>query len=866
MKKKLLALVLAALMLFASACVKTPEPSGEDYSADVAAAKAAIAAASYGPLKQADANTEAAAKTYVQGKLGGLDLKGVTAEVAGAFTAATAGTVSNLSGVDGSYKFTVALTKGEAADTTGQITLVITATEYDKAADDAAVAAAKTAVENAVYGPAAQSQGNSETASKTYVEGIIAALNLDGATAAVDTVSFAAAEAGTASAQSGVDGEYVFTVTLTKGAGEPQTTQELTLTITAAEYVPAQVLLTFVMNAFWDTEEQDPDGRVSGGPSVTVTATYGSAMPTGTGIAAPTRYGYNFSGYWDAKTGGKQYYTSTMTSANSWDKETAATLYARWAAKSGITVAFDRNGGTGTATSLTNRTFGGAYGTSALPSVTYSGYRFGGWWTDAAREYDGASKLIRANTNIIDVEPDGTTITLKARWDSVEDYDFTNPYDNTYFTRNGTVMSHTSANGGNIFVSDPTNTDGIWIVFTPQANIAASRTLLFDIRLAYANGSPIVMNKSISITLTRWQTASGSETSVGTKAVLPDSGTWPAANGGIVTLRYDLPSAGTQRVQLYINTTGITDMGNIRYHIHRVQNLATSSMPAKTLWDFTDSNDINDFLMNGNTPLTLDGNSVKYANTNGYSEVWIRFPRAVNAGNTLSFNVKLTQPGTFNDIFRLELRSHSPEKSYGKRSFTPNMSAALSGEVTVSFDIAENVGSAGFNLIFWNYSSGANTSVYSIHRAEIAPTVKKTAWDFSNLNDAAYFDKGMDIATEGGKLKLYDFWTDQWHGGDKNIYINFWQPISAGYTVTFQISVVPASGTFSSPVTFRYSYANDTTIGTSQSVSNNTMQTWAFAVTSAETARTYLQVNLSGLSNIPGVIIYIHSVTIAPTV
>ena len=62
-----------------------------------------------------------------------------------------------------------------------------------------------------------------------------------------------------------------------------------------------------------------------------VTAVYGSTMPT-SGVTMPTRSGYMFTGYYDtsATTGGTQYYTAAGASANTWDKTTDTTLYARW--------------------------------------------------------------------------------------------------------------------------------------------------------------------------------------------------------------------------------------------------------------------------------------------------------------------------------------------------------------------------------------------------------------------------------------------------------------------------------------------------------------------------------------------------------
>jgi uncharacterized repeat protein (TIGR02543 family) len=63
------------------------------------------------------------------------------------------------------------------------------------------------------------------------------------------------------------------------------------------------------------------------GGLASVTATYDTAMPT---ITVPTRAGYTFQGYWDATSGGTQYYNADGTSARTWDRVTDMTLYAQW--------------------------------------------------------------------------------------------------------------------------------------------------------------------------------------------------------------------------------------------------------------------------------------------------------------------------------------------------------------------------------------------------------------------------------------------------------------------------------------------------------------------------------------------------------
>ncbi|HOP00412.1 MAG TPA: C1 family peptidase [Bacteroidales bacterium] len=58
-----------------------------------------------------------------------------------------------------------------------------------------------------------------------------------------------------------------------------------------------------------------------------VTAVAGKAMPV---ALSPLKAGVVFNGYYDAVSGGKQYYTPAMASASDWDKPVNTTLYAQW--------------------------------------------------------------------------------------------------------------------------------------------------------------------------------------------------------------------------------------------------------------------------------------------------------------------------------------------------------------------------------------------------------------------------------------------------------------------------------------------------------------------------------------------------------
>lgn len=96
---------------------------------------------------------------------------------------------------------------------------------------------------------------------------------------------------------------------------------------------------------------------------------YGSTYGT---LPTPTRTGYTFEGWYISNSGGSQVTSSTIvnTSANH-------TLYARWTVKN-YTVTFNANGGSCSASSK-RVTYGSTYGT--LPTPTWAGYTFAGWYT-----------------------------------------------------------------------------------------------------------------------------------------------------------------------------------------------------------------------------------------------------------------------------------------------------------------------------------------------------------------------------------------------------------------------------------------------------------------------------------------------------
>ena len=145
-----------------------------------------------------------------------------------------------------------------------------------------------------------------------------------------------------------------------------------------------------------------------GGETADVKATYDQPMPTP--ITIPTRRGYTFSGYFDAKTGGNPYYNADGTSARNWDKENGQqTLYAQWTPNT-YTVQFNANGGEG---SMDNQEF--TYDAELQPLVpntfTKAGCTFSEWNTAA----DGSGTSYANQQQVSNLATEGT-ITLYAQW------------------------------------------------------------------------------------------------------------------------------------------------------------------------------------------------------------------------------------------------------------------------------------------------------------------------------------------------------------------------------------------------------------------------------------------------------------------
>ena len=132
--------------------------------------------------------------------------------------------------------------------------------------------------------------------------------------------------------------------------------------------------LTALWARNWYSVILDKNGGAGG--TELFTAEYGSPMPK---IDVPSWTGRTFLGYWDAKTGGKQYFKADGTSANDWDKTNVNRLYAQWKANP-YKVTFDSNGGSSVAQQNVDCD-------TTVPQPkdpTWTGYDFKGWYADKA--------------------------------------------------------------------------------------------------------------------------------------------------------------------------------------------------------------------------------------------------------------------------------------------------------------------------------------------------------------------------------------------------------------------------------------------------------------------------------------------------
>jgi len=176
-------------------------------------------------------------------------------------------------------------------------------------------------------------------------------------------------------------------------------------TVTFAQYAngSSTINVTFVGNDY--TVTLNKQGGTGGGDA-SITATFGSDMPTLS--AKPGKSGYTFQGYYGSPNGeGTQYYNADKTSANVWDQATnEASIYAYWTPNQ-TTITLNNEGASTAGTTEVVATYDAAPTAITVPEKTDR--VFGGYWTEANGT---GSQLIDAEGNWI-ANVDGYTGTEK---------------------------------------------------------------------------------------------------------------------------------------------------------------------------------------------------------------------------------------------------------------------------------------------------------------------------------------------------------------------------------------------------------------------------------------------------------------------
>ncbi|MDR1724113.1 MAG: putative Ig domain-containing protein [Tannerella sp.] len=181
----------------------------------------------------------------------------------------------------GTANFTVQASNGVGTPDTKALSITITNPDQDD------IDAAKVLIESQTF---TDTQANVPdlASARTAVANILASLSLGGVSTNIVDGTFTAAVAGNAGNLSGTNGNYTFTVELTKGFGALTTTVTLTLSITATNYTPIPASITTVSL---------PDGYTNTPYSQTLTATgdytfswslVGGALPTGLTLSGAT--------------------------------------------------------------------------------------------------------------------------------------------------------------------------------------------------------------------------------------------------------------------------------------------------------------------------------------------------------------------------------------------------------------------------------------------------------------------------------------------------------------------------------------------------------------------------------------------------
>ena len=294
---------------------------------------------------------------------------------------------------------------------------------------------------------------------------------------------------GTTSQQNGTGTTYSFTASSTPntaytinldGYTKISTTSSTKKTATALYFKTIDKTYTVTLNQQSGT-----------GGTTSVTATYGAAMPK---ITIPTRTGYTFNGYYDAASGGTQYYKVDGSSARTWNKTAATTLYAQWTATN-YTITYNTNGGN----SIAQKTYTIETATFNLPTPTRTGYTFAGWYGNANLTGNNVTQVAKGSTG---------NKTFYAAW-----------------TINQYTLTYSAGEGGSV---TGTHESGAKYDYNTSIKLTAEPTAgnIF-VQWVNANGTMVSTSNPYTFNLTENKTVKA-EFAPPTTVYLKPEGYWPA--------------------------------------------------------------------------------------------------------------------------------------------------------------------------------------------------------------------------------------------------------------------------------------------------------------------------------------------------
>ncbi len=191
---------------------------------------------------------------------------------------------------------------------------------------------------------------------------------------------------------------YAFVGWLHNGQSVTQVEKGTCIEDTTLTYTAQWTANTFIISF-------DANGG-AGGQSAPVTATYDSDMPT-IDTTAPTRTGYTFAGWYNAQSGGTQYYNANGESVKTWDITDDTTLYAHWSANEyTITIDWDND----TPNETIYLTYGTGWNTNSITPRTKAGYTFAGIFDSNNAEIVAPDGTLTTNYTVF---ASNTTVTAK---------------------------------------------------------------------------------------------------------------------------------------------------------------------------------------------------------------------------------------------------------------------------------------------------------------------------------------------------------------------------------------------------------------------------------------------------------------------